>query len=248
MSKTKGSPTSYSFPWRYVLLNALLLFVICSSSREMLKLVSHRAISVLIIEAIFAAIGAGFLTLISLGYQTLVYRLMKTRVRRNALWAILFVLPAIMFGSVCIYSSLPTVAARKILGHAELAPLPKSATEIKVYTWSSLFSGEEFLGFRASSRDIEKFLNESPILQNAECEKFSHERMRLRTPDTTPNTDQFDEGEHEFFVPDLNAPTWYKDEIRRGKRYIIHPKWGYYPGEVIVHDEEHLVFVHVIWS
>jgi hypothetical protein len=166
---------------------------------------------------------------LSLGYQVLVYKMFKKRIRLDLLWTILFILPAIMLGTSWFYVSLPTVNAQRILTRAELAPLPESATEIKVYEWSFIFSGEKYLRFRASPSDIEKFLRESPILQDAECEKFPADGIRARSPNP-------------------NAPDWYKGDIKKGRLYIIRPEWGYYPGEVVVDDEEHFVFVKIIWS
>lgn len=248
MRKTEHNQTDVSFPWRFVILNAVILLVIGISSREMLRLIYRGAFSVIIMETIFAVISSAVWVFISLGYQILTYELFKMRIRRNLYWAILFLLPGIVLGTERLYTSLPTVAARRILTLAELAPLPESATEIKVYTWSSLFSGEKFLRFHASPRDIERFLDESTILQGAECQTFSPERMRLHSPDDPEKWGRYYEAGHEFFIPDPSAPAWYKEEIRRGRRYIIHPEWGYYPGEVIVDDEEHFVFVNIIWS
>ena len=248
MCTVKRRRMGSSFPWRFVILNAVLLSIICVSSREMLKLIYNGVFSIIVIETVFAGIGSAFLICVSLGYQAIVYEIFKNRIKRNLLWPVLFLLPAIVLGTNHIYTSLPTVAARKILTLAELAPLPESATEIKVHEWSSLFSGEMFLIFRASPRDIEKFLKESPILQGTECETFSAERMLLRSSNDPEKLGQLHEDGHETFVPDPSTPDWYKDEIRKGRLYIIQPEWGYYPGQVIVDDEEHYVFVKIIWS
>ena len=72
--------------------------------------------------------------------------------------------------------------------------------------------------------------------------------MRVQYPDDSKMWGQINEAGHETFIPNPSAPDWYKGEIRRGRRYIIHPEWGYYPGEVIVNDEENFVFVYIIWS
>ena len=218
-----------SFPWRFVIFNAVIIFIICISSRKMLELIFEGAFSTIITAIILALIGTFFWMLLSLGYQVLVYKIFRKRIRRDLLWAVLFILPAIVLGTSWLYVSLPTVNARRILNLAELAPLPESATDIKVYEWSFIFSGEKYLRFRASPSDIEKFLKESPILQDAECEKFPADGIRARSPNP-------------------NAPDWYKGDIKKGRLYIIRPKWGYYPGQVVVDDEEHFVYVNIIWS
>lgn len=247
--ETQQEKTEIPFHWKFCLLNGIIIFVVCATSRQMLRFIFHGAFPIILMEAILAAVPSGFLIALSLPYQAVVHHIFRTRLKNNLLWAILFMLPAIAIGTNSLYHSLPAVAARRILSHGELAPLPESATEIKVYTWSSLFSGEEFLRFRASPRDIEQFLDESPILQDAECEKFSRDRMRVRSPHDPEKWGEYREAGHELFVPDPSAPPWYKEEIiRGGRRYIIQPEWGHYPGEVIVDGEEHLVFIKVVWS
>ena len=228
MVKAKRRWMGPSFPRRFVIINAVLFIVIYVSS-EMLKLIFHGDFSIFIVKAIFAVIASAFWILLSLGYQVLLYEILKKRIRHNLIWAVLFILPAIVPGTNRLYTSLPSVIASRILTLAELAPLPESATEIKAYEWSFIFSGEKYLRFRASPGDIRRFFDESSILHGAECETFSAERMRVLSPNP-------------------NVPDWYKDEIKQGRRYIINPEWGYYPGEVIVDDEEHFVFVKIIWS
>jgi len=219
------------------------------ASREMLKLIFHGAFSIIVFKAIFAAIGSAFLIGLSLPYQAIVHHLLRTRIRHNLLWAILFLLPAILFGGFSLYQSLPGIQARTILAHGQLAHLPESAIDIKVYTLSSPFSGEEFLRFRADPDDIERFLDESPILQGKECEKFSKERMRLKYPKDYGTKAEHFEHEHEYFHPDPSAPAWYIEEIKgTGRRYKFQPKGYHYPGEVIVDDEQHIVYVMLVFS
>lgn len=247
MVKAKRRWMGPSFPRRFVIINAVLIIVFCVSS-EILKLIYHNVFSSFVEKSIFAVIGSAFWILLFLGYQVLLYEIFKKRIRRNLLWAILFILPGVLLGTNRLYQSLPSVTARRILTLAELAPLPASATEIKAYEWSFIFSGEQFLRFRARPDDIERFLDESPILRGAECETFSAERMRVRSTNDPEKLGRHHEAGHETFIPDPSAPDWYKEEIRKGRLYIIRPEWGYYPGQVIVDDEEHFVYVNIIWS
>ncbi len=228
MFKAKRRWMGPFFLRRFVIINAALIIIFCVSS-EMLELIYNCALPIVIPRVIFALIGSSFWILMSLAYQVLLYEILKKRIRHNLIWAILFILPSIMLGISLFYVSLPTVNARRILTLAELAPLPESATEIKVYEWSFIFSGEKYSRFRASPSDIEKFLKKSPILQDVECEKFPADGIRARSQNP-------------------NAPDWYKEDIKKGRLYITHPEWGYYPGQVIVDDEEHFVYVNIIWS
>jgi hypothetical protein len=106
------------------------------------------------------------------------------------------------------------------------------------FDWSSPFSGEWYLRFRAGPEDIEKFLAASRSLERRECQRFSPERMLLPSPGNSEEP-----GRHEYYVPDSMAPPGYRPELRgRGGRYMYHK------GEVIIDDETHLVYVKVIWS
>jgi ABC-type multidrug transport system fused ATPase/permease subunit len=237
------------FPLRFCILNGVILFLICVASWEMLKLISHGAFSIILFDAILAALGAAFLIGLSLPYQVIIYRLFRTRIRHNLLWAILFLLPAIIFGSISFYQSLPTVRAPKVLSYGRLAPLPESASDIKVYSWSSLFAGEWFLRFSATSEDIEDFLNMSPSIKDAECVMYSREKMRLPYPEDYWQNNKYSQDGHEYFDYHQTEPGWYKPEIRgRGRYYRIRPKAGFKRAEVIVDDEKDLVFIRVIWS
>ena len=236
------------FPVKFCLLNAVLLFLVCVSSREMLRLLLHGAFSIVAIEIAIAAIGAFFLIFISLGYQALIYSLLKTRIRNTLLWAILFLVPATALSANSLYRSLPRVMASKILTYGRLARLPESATNLRTDSWSSPFSGEWFLKFRASPEDIESFLNRSPSLEAQDSVKYTPERMRLSWPKERIQEASPQDG-HEYFIPGSLTPEWYNPQIRqRGRRYNI-PAEGFHNwGEVIVDDEEHVVFVKVVWS
>ena len=219
------------------------------TSGNIFMLISHASLGIIVVEAIFAAFPTAFFICLSLPYQTVLHRFFRRRIRSTVLWAILFLLPAILLGGDSLYRSLPKVKARRILAHGELAPLPESATDVKVFTWSSLFSGEEFLQFRAAPIDIERFLNTSSILRDAECQKYSRDRMRLQFPKDYGMKEEHLMGPHDYFSPEAHAPEWYKEELRGpGRRYIIHPKKYHYPGEVIIDDDENLVFVYLCFS
>jgi hypothetical protein len=157
---------------------------------------------------------------------------------------VLMLLPVILVGGRAISRARPSVRAASILASAELAALPPSAREIKVYTWSTPFSGEWRLRFRAERADIERFLEASRILRQAECREYSRERMRLIDPEPYRDRSGDDPNGPEYFRPDLNMPAWYIQEIKTpGKRYETEVSGFSDPAEVIVHTQENLVLV-----
>jgi hypothetical protein len=176
------------------------------------------------------------------------WRMVERRAKRKkmdkVMLAVWMLLPVVLIGGRAIYLAWPSVRAANILDNAELAPLPPSASEIKVYTWSTPFSGEWRLRFRAHRADIKRFLEASPILRRAEYQEYSKERMRLIDPEPYRDRCDDDPSGPNYFRPSSNMPPWYIQEIKGpGKRYETDP-WRFGdPGEVIVHTEENLVFV-----
>jgi len=157
---------------------------------------------------------------------------------------VLTLLPVILIGGRAIYCARPSVRAAGILADAELAALPPSAREIEVYTWSTPFSGEWRLRFRADPADIERFLEASPILQRAKCREYSRERMRLIDPEPYRDRSDYDPNGPDYFRPDSSMLAWYIQEIKTpGKRYETEFSGFSDPGEVIVHTQENLVLV-----
>jgi len=249
------------FPWAFCVLNGVLLLLLCIVGPIVMRAQSangnlHETMRLLGrgLDDMMALLSGIFVFLWSLGpslvCQALAHRLLKRKITSRAIWGILFLLPAITIGGGWFYCSTPIAQARATLARGELARLPKSATDIRVYMWSSPFSGEEFLRFRATPEDIEKFLKESPILRGAKCRKYSKDRMRLKQPeDYWQRLMEYREDQHEYFHPDPSTPDWYKQEIRSPARsYMIRPKRYHYPGEVLIDDEENLVFVYLCFS
>jgi hypothetical protein len=77
--ETKRTKVENPFPWRFCVLNGVIIFLVCMSSREMLKLIFHGAFSIIVFKAIFAAIGSAFLIGLSLPYQAIVHHLFKNK-------------------------------------------------------------------------------------------------------------------------------------------------------------------------
>ncbi|MHC4075230.1 MAG: hypothetical protein ACYSRR_03495 [Planctomycetota bacterium] len=146
-------------------------------------------------------------------------------------------------------NSIPSVKIAKILSAGRLSDLPESATEIKVEGWSSMFAGMDYIKFRATSEDIEKFIKQSPSINNLSPEIFSREHMYL------PSSELTDFGEnyykHKYYVL-AGEPPWYEPVIRiKGRMYEIpgDPNMrDHNYGSVIIDDETNTVFITVIWS
>ena len=167
---------------------------------------------------------------------------------KKKLWCLIFLLLFAILGSYFLYRSIPNVRARSILANANLAPLPESAQDIYVHTWSSFMSGAEYLRFHAKPEDIEQFINDSPILKDVKFDIYKKDKMRLYKPENYPyNLDDVNNS-HEYFVP-RPCPDWYKEEIKgAGRRYEIQPEGYHYPGEVIIDYENNIVCVKLIFS
>ncbi len=142
------------------------------------------------------------------------------------------------------------VLRRRDAGTLVLAPLPRSAAGVKAYSWSTLFSGEDFVRFTAEPNDIERFIAVSPALQGQEPQRYSRQKMRLPRPQPRDAEGGFDMSNvNEYVAPHPAFPDWYKQEVRGpAHKYKVQPPRYQYPGEVLVDDETHTVYVHLIFS
>jgi hypothetical protein len=164
--------------------------------------------------------------------------------RKLALTSLPFVI-VVSLGCLSLYNSLPSVRAQEILAGADFAPLPDSARQIKVLTWSTPMSGEKYLRFRASPTDIESFLRQSPVLEEVEYGEYSDKRMRLFCSDTTYGTSSQDF--HEYITKKKTAPPWYMQEITQSAdRYRLLPKGYNHAGELTVEEKTNFVFIKLI--
>lgn len=190
-----------------------------------------------------------FLVWASLVYQIVIHKWFGKQLHNTVAWAVLFIWPGIVFGGLFLHSATPAVRAAALVSRAKLAPLPDSVAGIRVYEWSSPFSGEEFLRFAAEPNDIEKFVKDSPALQGQEPERFSAERMRLPVTDDMEKDWAYQKAGHETYIPHPNLPDWYKQTITGpARRYMVQPERYQYPGHVLIDDEQHVVYVYLIFS
>lgn len=253
LHKTENKDNQIPFPWLFAVLNIIIIFIICISTREMIQHFLNASVSFLIsyicIESIFAFIATGILSGISLLYQTALYYFLKKKLKNIFVWAILFLIPAVALGTNSLFHTLPRVKAMRILSYGRLASLPESAHDIKEYSWSFLFSGEWFLRFSASSEDIETFINNSKSIRGQDYEIYSSERMKLPYPQDIEKSIEYQEAGHVTYFPDPSAPDWYIQNIdNKAREYKIPADGAHNWGEVIVDDVNDVVYIKVVWS
>jgi hypothetical protein len=234
------------FPTVYSVLSTLFLFVSFVIWHLAIMHVSGGIYKPTDLRIIGAVVVWSFIACLCIFYQSVVYRFLRTRIKSPLTWAILFLLPAIIISSLRIHASLPGVTAQRLLSEAGLAPLPKSATDLRVYGWWFPDEAGRCLMFRATIDDIEAFLNTSPSLEGRQCEKFSTERMRVEYPSDIKKYMEYQQAGHALFVPE-STPSWYKEEIRKSGRYYSIPSQNRPNScEIIVNDEEHIVYIKMI--
>jgi hypothetical protein len=103
-----------------------------------------------------------------------------------------------------------------------------------------------FLRFRASKADIELFLQESPILKGAEWTIYSKDKQRLVDPDYGSGIVTYFRDENGYWPLAGSAPPWYMPEIRgAGRGYRFRTQRNNFDGEIIIDEEENLVFVEL---
>jgi hypothetical protein len=236
-------PGTKEFPLRLHAVNALLLLLLCFVAPTILRVTGGGNWPDP--TAVNLAVTCIMLSWASLLYHLVVHSLLRRRVTSSLAWTILFVLPALVAGGFVSYTSLPRVEAAALLRFAELAPLPRSASGVKAYSWSGVFSGEDYLCFTAERNDIEQFIAESPALRGKEPTRYSLQKMRIPHP-KDPNEFNYT---NEYFSPWLNSPSWYQQEVRGpARKYEVQPPEYQLPGEVLIDDETHTVYVHLIFS
>ncbi len=241
-----------AFPFKFFLLNGLLFLLGALTTAGMLEDLLFNNTANYQIRAFWLGIFCVFFVFFSLIYHLVAYLILqKVRIRNQFLWAIVFVIPVILLRGHDLPYDSHEVRAASILTYGRLADLPESATDLKVYSWSSPFSGEWYLKFKASSEDIDEFIKNSPSLKDQECIKYSPEKMRLLTPRDREKRMEYEQTGHKLFYPRSLSPKWYRPEIRvHGREYEVPPlaerrhNWG----EVIVDDDQNIVYIKIIWS
>jgi len=199
---------------------------------------------------------AGFTLGLGVLAQTVTWRRLRPRMTSVA-WRCLLLLPAFVLGTAWLaltgydhwtlsrkYD--PIKRSPIVLLRAGLTELPASARDVRVHSWAFFMSGKYTLRFTADPNVIEDFLAASPSLEKVRPSTYSSRHMRLRGGIVVDSLDKYDAQGNERFAPQRDVPRWYQQEIRGpGRRYEINWYEGKYRGELLVDDEEHIVYVHV---
>jgi hypothetical protein len=161
-------------------------------------------------------------------YQAIIYRLLWKKIGNSLAWAILFLLPAVVLSPILIPGSLPKPRAQMFLPSGGYARLPGSATGIRACRWRRSDENVTYIMFSATDKDIEQFLDTSPLLQSIQMVRYSN-GPRIKN-----------------FVSKFPTPDWYAQNISGQGRY-------YYAGdkrlssEVIVNDEKNIIYIRINW-
>jgi len=231
-----------SFPLGLAFLNGLIYFL---ARLDIPGIISWGSISILPFKTVLTLPPMVFFILIgSTIYHLVAWQVLRRLAVSRWIYAVVFLLPGTVEGGRFLYLSAPTVEAQTILEDMNLAPFPRSATGLKVFSWSTDFSGHVFLRFTASREDIESFLSSSPILKQAECERYSRDRMRLVQIRDDTRFERGPQNSNDYFSPNPTTPPWYTGEIRGdGRRYRFSPrKYGHW-AEVIFDEERNVVYM-----
>jgi len=249
-----SGPTT--FPLGYAVTGSLILLVFLIIGLASFRSAPGQETGKVGLTFVSRIVMAGFAVGLGVLAQTMIWRRLRPHMASVA-WLSLLLLPPVVLGvgwlTLTGYDHWalsrkyePTKRSPVVLNRAGLAPLPDSASDVRVHAWGFLMSGEYTLRFTADPNDIEHFLAASPSLERVIARTYSRERMRLRGGDDVMFSDRYDSQGNEYFTPECDVPGWYRQEIRGpGRRYEINWYDGKYRGELLVDDEEHTVYVHV---
>ena len=194
---------------------------------------------------LFGWVGLLFWTGVCVLWWRVMECLLKLMIADKRLWGLLMLLPVVLIGGRAIYRSWPSVRAACVLYNAELAPLPPSASELKVNLWFTPMSGEGCLRFRAAPDDIERFLATSPILRDVEYAKCSEGQDRFFYPRDARYPTSLEDLQR-YVSREGGMPPWViKDFTGSMTGYRIDPLGSQVSGAVIVDEASHLVFVRL---
>ena len=247
---------NFRFPVRYAVISSAILLVSFCIVVALVTSIPGREIFDVTLTIAGWIIMAGPTLGVALLIQAILWRVLRARMDNANKPGLVLLLPIVVLiagflaltvhvRSVLVSKYNPLARAPQVLALAKLANLPESARDVHVHTPRFFFLGEDYLCFQAEPEDIEKFLADSPGLKGITCHTYSKEKMRLATLDLSRTLSFSNNYGHEYFCPDRSAPAWYKEEIRGVGRYYNLSEWeSGWIGELIVDDEQHVVYVH----
>lgn len=225
----EGQQAVRAFPWCSYSVGTVLLFLLCVVGPAVARVRSGGRMVPDLPTTASTIVLFGLALWGTMLWQVVWYFLLRSRLRRASVWAVLFVLPALAMGGWFLYRSSPAVRVRVFLSYADFASLPPSAAEIRLRTYWWPDEADAYVRFRAEAEDIERYLRASPVLQDAKWEPPSTERTR--------------------FPHDLAGPAWYRQEIKESmRRCVVRLEGKRCTVTVVVDDERHRVYIKVTWS
>jgi hypothetical protein len=112
------------------------------------------------------------------------------------------------------------ISSSKVLSHGRLPPLPKAATDVATSYWTGIFTGAEYLRFRASTVAVREFIAAADLAPTR-CEPLGRH-------DQVPH----------WFVPEqLDDPECY---------VVPADRRNHNSGRVWVRGDT--VFIEIVWS
>ena len=239
-TKMRNNRETSPFPWWYCILNGLLIYLVWWAGLKV-DTVLYGNTDDYILVPVITVIVMIVLWFASFLFQIIVYLILRRRLQRQFDWLLLFIIPAtaftIVFGKQIHHQCQPSVKATSILSSRDLAKLPQSTSEIKI--WRTQF--HDYLRFQATPEDIEDFLNDSSYLHNKHviCVAYSPTRRRLVGPKGQKPEHGFNEGDI-YVTLNHNAPNWYEGSLEESGR--VYSEYGF---ELIVNDKTNTVFLHL---
>ena len=185
-------PADAQFPVKYAIIGTAVLFLaFCIELVLIINSPGREVFSVILLIAGLILL-AGLVPGVSILIQSILWRNLcgRTDNEYKPGTVLLHFIVVIILGSIVLTiffrSSLvtkynPLTRAPHTLAWAELANLPESARDVRVYSSCVLFVRTDYLRFEADPEDIERFIADSPGLKGITCRTYSKKRMRLAT-------------------------------------------------------------------
>lgn len=207
------------------------------------SLVTAKDLSFLPLILVGLAVGLSIVVLV----QWVVWKVLSRWVKNRRVWACFIFLPVSLLLGDSVWRAFPANRAGYTLRAGRLDSLPRSATEVKHYAWSGLFTGSQYVSFKAPKDDVETWIRNSPSLGEVAPKLYSVDKKRLVYP--AEDSNWFDT-KHDYFSSDKMAPSWWNGTLQDvGKTYEIPATRGGHNYGILIYDERNgIVYIRVTWS
>jgi hypothetical protein len=227
----KNSAVTTIFPWRYCLLNWLLIhlapvvFPVCLHWWQRLFLATSPFwVGVTVSVAIML-----------LAYHAFVFYMLRWWIRRPLTWMAAFIWPGLVLSGLCFCGGLPWLAARNQLTENGLV-YPSRARGIKVCIGPCF---QAFIRFQADRADIESFLGASPHLRDLKCTVVPASQASIASL-VDPNVVGRYDWQKWDPRPAFHPPSWYDKPFNGPCRVYVDQGF-----ELIFEEQSDTVFIRV---